>query len=471
MEVVFKTFSTPNRYYLFDRNTNVIITISESDFFVLEKMTKGEYTQNIHEVLIKFQRNGFLLPSVIKTHKHPASDYLHDFIKRKSKQVTLQVTQNCNLRCDYCVYSGKYFNRGHSNKSMSFETAKKNIDYIMNHSCETKRIAIGFYGGEPLLEMPLIKQCISYINENYSEKKVIYTLTTNGTMFTDDILKYLFENDFIIMISLDGPKEIHDMHRKYPDGSGSFDIIIENLRKIQKNFPNHYKKVSINTLINPENDLRCVQKFYDIDSVLSYYTPKITSLSEFNTNYSPKYDEDFQIANRLGRMKVLLWMLGKVSKSIVPNLFQDTKLSFLITNRLLQPINALPETCHHSGPCIAGVERLFCDVDGNFLPCEKVSEKSDAMKIGHIETGIDLEKARQLINIGEITKDACSSCWGFMHCTQCAAAADNEGCFSAELKLSHCSKTLNSILEEFKDHCFLIENGLDFEEIERENIV
>ena len=84
------------------------------------------------------------------------------------------MTQQCNLRCEYCAYSGIYDNRTHSNKRMSFETAKKSIDFFLDHSRDSESIAFGFYGGEPLLEASLIEKCIDYINKNVEGKEVNY---------------------------------------------------------------------------------------------------------------------------------------------------------------------------------------------------------------------------------------------------------------------------------------------------------
>ncbi len=71
------------------------------------------------------------------------------------KTMILQVTQRCNLRCEYCIYSGDYKNRSHTNKDMPWESARQAIDYFIAHSRDTNPIMLAFYGGEPLLNMKL----------------------------------------------------------------------------------------------------------------------------------------------------------------------------------------------------------------------------------------------------------------------------------------------------------------------------
>ena len=65
----------------------------------------------------------------------------------KIGQLILQVTQRCNLHCEYCVYSGNYETRNHTNKKMSLSIAKKAIDFFQEHSTDQNNVTIGFYGG------------------------------------------------------------------------------------------------------------------------------------------------------------------------------------------------------------------------------------------------------------------------------------------------------------------------------------
>ena len=150
-------------------------------------------------------------------------------------QLILQVTQQCNLRCAYCAYSGIYEgHRVHQNKRMSFELAKRGIDFFIKHSREKDSIDIGFYGGEPLLEFDLLKKCTEYARGLVEGKELTFGLTTNGTLLKDEIAEYLVENDFRIGISLDGPKREHDINRRFANGKGSFDTIIQNVKRLKK---------------------------------------------------------------------------------------------------------------------------------------------------------------------------------------------------------------------------------------------
>lgn len=122
----------------------------------------------------------------------------------------------------------------------------------------------------------------------------------------------------------------------------------------------------------------------------------------------------------------------------------------------------LSDKDHHGGPCIPGAQRLFMDVNGNFYPCERVSENSEPMCIGNIDKGFDYDKIRRLLNIGELTKESCVNCWAFRFCTLCAAYADNLDELSKKKKNSNCNFVRASLDKDLKDYCMLNEFGYRF---------
>lgn len=103
--------------------------------------------------------------------EHFETSLLESLYENSLNTIILQVTQNCNLRCQYCVYSGSYINRVHNNKRMSVEVAKQAIDFLAKHSMNSKEISIGFYGGEPLLEFSLIQEIVDYAERIFIGKK------------------------------------------------------------------------------------------------------------------------------------------------------------------------------------------------------------------------------------------------------------------------------------------------------------
>ena len=211
--------------------------------------------------------------------EHPDTDTLEFRANHLCRQLTLQVTQQCNLRCEYCAYSGIYKNRVHNNSNMDWETAKKAIDFFLSHSRDSKEIALGFYGGEPLLQFPLIKRCVAYIEKQVEGKNIRYAITTNGTLLTDEVIEFLEEHNVLLSLSLDGSKEEHDKHRKFQSGKGSFDLIMDRLRHLKERFPEYYKDITFMPVISADVDLKRVLHFFETDELLKNNTVRYNTLA------------------------------------------------------------------------------------------------------------------------------------------------------------------------------------------------
>ena len=84
---------------------------------------------------------------------------------------------------------------------------KKAIDFYLLSSGEMEKCSIAFYGGEPLLNLKLIKQCVEYVKSKTVGKKVSFVMTTNATLLNDETVDYLQSENFEIMVSLDGSKK------------------------------------------------------------------------------------------------------------------------------------------------------------------------------------------------------------------------------------------------------------------------
>lgn len=162
--------------YIYERNVNDIIALPID--ITTEKIDKY------------LNRIGIVSDDFLEEICHPSSHFIEQELRGCVFNLVLQVTQNCNLRCSYCAYSGAYYNRTHSQKRMSFEMAKKAIDFLFSHSSERDQLVIGFYGGEPLLEFDLITQIVEYSESIGWGKKLRYVVTTNATLLTDKVLDF-----------------------------------------------------------------------------------------------------------------------------------------------------------------------------------------------------------------------------------------------------------------------------------------
>ena len=259
-------FSTPQNYYMYVRNINSIVRIKEEEF---QELLNVKRAGNIDSPVVKkYKELGIFIDNPVKIIEHPNTEILGFQAKYLCQQLTLQVTQQCNLRCEYCAYSGLYENRTHANKNMDFDTAKKAIDFFLNHSRDSKQITFGFYGGEPLLMFKLIKQCVDYIERSVEGKEIMYAITTNGTLLSDEIVDFLAQHHVLLSISLDGSRKEHDLHRKFRSGEGSFDVIMENVRRLKERYPEYGKEVGFLPVVTPNARLEHVLKYFATDELL-----------------------------------------------------------------------------------------------------------------------------------------------------------------------------------------------------------
>ncbi|MCL2222558.1 MAG: Cys-rich peptide radical SAM maturase CcpM [Oscillospiraceae bacterium] len=464
MAPLIHAFCALDKKYVYDANANSIIPLDNEEWEVAKLIEQGICSSETEELISRYNKHGYFFSPDIKEIEHPDTEIMKYHLTRKISKLTLQVTQRCNLRCSYCVYSGDgtYDSRSHSNKTMTFETAKKAIDYVLQSSIDSNLVNFSFYGGEPLLELDLILECIDYVKARRGAKRVTFNLTTNGTLLTIEIYKVLSDYDVSILVSLDGPKPVHDNTRKYIDGGGSYDDIMRNVNAIRSIFPDANKRLSFLAVASPYINDSCLDDLYSLDDVMPYYDISLSFMTDTYTDVNISYTDQFFSIYIQERTKLFLYMLGKLDKEKVARLMLDGEDRLRLKFRDLRPIKALPEKCHHGGPCLAGVHRLFLSVDGVYYSCERVSEDSNVMQIGTVEDGIDIEKATNLINVGKVTEEECKNCWAILHCTMCAAHADDMSCLSKEVKLRRCKSVKAQVEDIFKEVCFLKANNYNF---------
>jgi len=454
-------FKTPGGYYIYDVNRNTIIRTEKSTYKKLisnsSDLSPVENDEDIRELLGR----GYLSSNRVEEIEHHATGMLGFYLENKVSALTLQVTQQCNLRCEYCVYSGGYHNRGHANNRMSRETALKAIDFLFTHSKDAKRLNIGFYGGEPLLEFKLIKECMEYAVKKSEGRLLTFGITTNGTLLNDEIADFFEKHDVAVLISLDGPKEIHDKNRKQNiSGCGSFDTIMENLGRLREKHPGYMKKVSFSVVVDPTSNYTCVDKFFTGYELVKD-SKKVSSLISKRYAKNETAAQDSFIKERNYEVfKVYLHKLGRLDVNHTSALAVDeyNRLKNL-HDTVLIPAKSLSRKEHHGGPCIPGVNRFFVNAKGDFYPCERVSETSDMMKIGSVDTGFDLESVDRILNIGRLSKENCRNCWAFRLCYMCVAMADDLTQLSGEKKVSNCGNVRRSTEQQLKNYCTLREFG------------
>lgn len=333
----------------------------------------------------------------------------------------LNVTEDCNFRCNYCIFSGEYkYYRRHSRKYMDFSIAKKAIDYYFSLIIEGKkynplrRPTVSFYGGEPLLNFRLIKQCVEYIDREYANENTNYNFTTNGSMIDKEKIRWLIEHDFLVLISLCGPKEEHDRLRVYKDGKGTYEDIMNNIIFMNKS---EYNNVGVIVVFDLKTDLFKLEEFFNRQDAPNLFSVDMVSDLE-GCDYFKQFSEVDKITFEKRSALAIKYYVDNVNNTKDGSFFD-----FLFGKSFISAINDPGSIVFgdpiitYSGACIPG-KKLFVDVDGIFHMCEKINNK---YPIGNAENGLDFERINEILQRYFQHLDKCITCNTTRMCRRCYA--------------------------------------------------
>lgn len=304
----------------------------------------------------------------------------------------------CNLRCSYCFYEDVALNRQVKSYGMMSE---ETIEIIVKRAFETeaKLISFAFQGGEPSLASDsFYEKFLAYVKAyNTYGAQVKYSFQTNGFVLSDALIGMFAKEKFLLGVSLDGPREIHDLNRKDANGKGSFKAIMKNIDKLNE------AKVDYNILsVVNKGVVRHVQKVYDFYKKEGFRYLQFTPCIE---NFDGKKRSFMVTPKEFGDFLCRLFDLW----------YDDFKkgqyMSIRYFDNLVQMIAGMPpESCAMNGVCsINGV----IEADGSVYPCDFYM--LDQYRLGNIhDTGFEeLRKAEvgeAFVAPSRVIDESCKVC-------------------------------------------------------------
>ena len=317
------------------------------------------------------------------------------------KTICLNVSHDCNLRCDYCFASTGNFGGGR--KLMSAETGKKAIDFLIENSGDRKDLEIDFFGGEPLVNFDVVKQITEYgrSREAGTGKTFQFTMTTNGVLLDDEKIDFINSEMSNVVLSVDGRREVNDRVRKKTDGTGTYDEIMPKFKKLVNARENRdYYIRGTFTKYNPDFSEDVMSLFDEGFSKISV-EPVIAdpsepyALTEINL---PKIFKEYE----------------KIAVKILENEKQGKHLDFF---HFMIDINM--ESCVHKRlkGCGCGNEYIAVTPDGDIFPCHRFVNEKD-FKMGNISDGtFDREIKKKFAEAHVYKKPECKKCWAKFYCS------------------------------------------------------
>jgi len=337
---------------------------------------------------------------------------LQDELKRRSegivKALCLHVAHSCNLNCEYCFASqGKYSGE---RALMSFETGKRALDFLIEHSGSRRNLEVDFFGGEPLMNWQVVKDLVKYARsvEKQHNKNFRFTLTTNGMLIDDEVIEFSNREMSNVVLSLDGRREIHDRYRVDYEGRGSWDRIVPKFQEFVKRRgdKNYYIRGTF-THANPDF-LKDIETMLDLGFTELSMEPVVAAENDPAS-------------------------LTKEDISVVKEQYE--KLALLMLDREKE---GRPFTFYHymidlkDGPCVykrisgcgSGTEYMAVTPWGDLYPCHQFVG-DEKFRLGDVWNGVNnVEMTDEFRACNVYSRQECRECWARLYCSGgCAANA------------------------------------------------
>ncbi len=452
-------FRTPGAWYLYDAGTNRILRISETMYkvydlyrrcssseaaaFLARDEDQGSVVRAYDCLHALTQHHGVLSDQPLK--QNVPYWTIHEVEEKMSHgvgQCTLEVTQQCNMRCRYCTFSGGYqYNRSHTGSRMDWPTAKAGIDLFAarNRGYTGDFCALSFYGGEPLLEVGLIQRAMDYARTKVelTSSGLHFSMTTNGTLLTDNVIRCLAQYDVTLLISLDGPKEDHNRNRILADGSPTHALVMEHVRRILDLAPEYYeRRVSFSVALAPQTDLLRLEEFVETSGIFRPYRIRVNDVAPGHEQFfaaNPPYRERSVHRNALMQQFVTCRAERRTPSMLAIAMFEEPFVK--IHKRPIFPGPIVSDST--SSTCFPGGRKIFVACDGTIHICEKMNPH---FPIGHVRTGLDAQSIVKILDAyaGLLNDADCLNCWAFRLCTMCFATLDGPGTLSESAKRARC---------------------------------
>jgi uncharacterized protein len=316
------------------------------------------------------------------------------------QSIVLNVTNQCNLSCSYCYEFGedKIATPEGKQKFMDLETAKASVNYLFDQSQGRESVHITFFGGETLMNFPLMKQVVEYARAQATERngRVEFSLTTNATLLSSTIIAFLAENGIGVTVSMDGTREMQDKFRIFSNGKGSYDIIKP---KVQELIAQH-KTRPVGARVTMTSGAMDVRKIYQhLKHELGFhevaFAPVTTSPDRLYSIGEPGMDE-------------VLRQFSELADEYLAHALRGEHHGF---SNVSDTLAELHQGVNKSLPCGAGLGMVGVGPSGDIAPCHRFVD-SDEHSLGHISTGIDPQKRNEFLDRGNIDgKYDCHTCW------------------------------------------------------------
>lgn len=330
-------------------------------------------------------------------------DYIKEVKSRKTvvKALCLHIAHDCNLACRYCfAEEGEY--KG-DRSLMSAEVGRAALDFLVANSGSRRNLEVDFFGGEPTMNMGVVKEIVRYGREleKKHDKHFRFTLTTNGVLLNDDIMDFANREMDNVVLSIDGRKEVHDYMRPCRNGKPSYDLILPKFLKFA--------------------DSRKQQRYY----VRGTFTRRNLDFSQDVIHLADLGFEQISMEPVVGLPEEAY----SIREEDLPQIFEE--YDKLAREMIKRHKEGRPFTFFHfmidltGGPCVAkrlsgcgsGTEYLAVTPWGDLYPCHQFVGEEDFV-LGNVFDGISRRDICDQFRVCNVyTKKKCRDCFARFYCS------------------------------------------------------
>ena len=287
--------------------------------------------------------------------------------------VVLNVNTGCNLSCTYCYKED--LDTPANGRKMSLETAQQSIEMLLRESPDQPRYTIVFFGGEPLTNLPLIRQVVEWAEPLFAArgKRLDFSVTTNATLLDEQNIAFLQAHRFSIAVSIDGPKAVHDRNRVTVGGQGTYETVARKVRLLLGSYRARPVGARV-TLTRGTTD------------IIGIWEHLFNELGFAEVGFAPVTAGDVSDFNLTADELVAVFASMKaLGEQYVTAACEGRNIGFSNLHQLLTDIH---EGAKKALPCGAGYSMVAVDRDGGVNLCHRFTG-SELPTFGNVESGLD----------------------------------------------------------------------------------
>ncbi len=287
----------------------------------------------------------------------------------------LHVAQCCNMACTYCYAHGGDF---HNPGMMTVETARACIDFMMAYVPADKRLVVSLMGGEPLMNFPVVRECIRYGEEKWPGR-IVFRVVTNLTLLDEEMLAFLEAHHVEVTVSMDGPPEYQRRNRPLRNGGDSYAAVVDKIAMARGRL-----KMSGSATQYAGDDRGAVDRELE---ALGFSTRAVRIVRNSShgrqglDDFAQRLIEDAAWIDRQGR--TILSAIARRDAAAVREVLDDPFHGQWFRFCLTTPASTDRK---HITFCAAAREEVGISTDGDIYPCAQFNEMKD-YRLGSVYTG------------------------------------------------------------------------------------